>query len=257
MYQNAILGKSIFRIATAVAMLTAVAVSDASAFFIGNHRGITNDAIEDLKATRPKTVFSDWEKNQLETGAADADVIEGGWAPGGSRYEPRYHFDGHVDYEAIAANYRDLVAVLGQNLVKPTPDPWEFGKVLHAIQDFYSHSNYIPLYQKYKENRKELIGSIPTLEEVLLSPSTYPGFSKVLILRLRTGHYPNRSFPADKNSDHGEIIGPGMHKDTWQRDYHEEARNTAVRATAWYLRIYLKDTNGWDECNKLWGVPSH
>jgi hypothetical protein len=257
MYWDAPTRKSTCRIATAVALLSAIAVSsDASAFFVGNHRGITNDGIEALRATRSKTIFSDWEKNQLEAGAADADLIEGGWYPGGSRYEPRYHFDNHVDYEAIAANYRDLVEVLRQNLVKPSPDPWEFGKVLHAIQDFYSHSNYIPLYEKYKQRRKELIGSIPTLEEVLLSPTRYPGFRKELA-HLRTGYYPNKSRPADKDSDHGRITGPGMHKDTWQRDYHEEARNTAVRATAWYLRLYLKDTAAWNECNKLWGVPSH
>src|SRR5207237_458912 len=139
-----------------------------------------------------------------------------------------------------ARNYDAIEQLLEDNLAKRQRDPWEFGKILHAFEDFYSHSNYIPLYRQYKENRGELVGSIPLLEEVMLAPDNYSGFISLLHANLHSGRYPDHALIAN-DTDHGEIVGPGMHKDLFWRDYFTEAFVTASRVAVWHLNLYCRN----------------
>jgi hypothetical protein len=237
--------------AVVFAMLCTLASAPTEAFLIGNHSTITRSAIAFLKAQGVR--FSRWEEDQLEDGASDTDLSEGGLIPR-HPYEPRFHFDNLTDYEAIRQNYRTVVLLVRENILKPKRDPWEFGKVLHAIQDFYSHSNYVELFRNYRTSRGELVGSVPPLEEVLLNPNQYPGFV-VELTKLRTGFYPDRYDPADNNVDHGPPWSlRGLHKDAIHRAHHLDAKKPAERATAWYLLLYLRDSATWAQCGVLWGI---
>ena len=80
---------------------------------------------------------------------------------------------------------------------------FEVGKNLHAIQDLYSHSNYVELYaQVYGETK---LDEIPTLNEAF-ADKKYSEFAAVLKTDLRTGEYPatGKGSHQDMNHDLGE-----------------------------------------------------
>jgi hypothetical protein len=209
----------------------------AQGFLIFLHRRITNQALDSF----PIAAISASERKMIANGSGDADLVEGGLPGTGSQYEPRFHFDDNFSYEDVARNYSAVGELLEENLAKRRRDPWEFGKILHAFEDFYSHSNYILLYRQYKLERGELVGSIPVLEEVMLAPGSYSGFISLLHADLHTGRYPNHAF-IPNDTDHGKFVGPGMHKDAYWRDYYTEAFVTASRAAIWHLNLYCGDT---------------
>jgi hypothetical protein len=221
---------------------------------IGKHSRITERALVAAEALHPDVmkVLTAWERQKLVKGSADADLVEGGLLPG-SPYDSRFHFDTLEGYDAIRRNFQAIAEIAKRNLAKPLRDPWEFGKLLHSVQDFYSHSNHVPNYRAYRESLGQTSGSVPTLEEIALSPHQYPDIDQWLA-RLRTGHYPNPLLP-DELKDHGWIIGPGQHKDTWQRKFHIEAMEAAERATTWYLLLYAKHPTTLSEFGRVWGQP--
>ena len=229
--------------AIAFAVTGPLLASPSSAFLISTHRTITENA------TR-RVSLAVWEQEKLIKGSADADLVEGGLLPG-MPYDEGFHFDNLEKYAGVEGNFRSIVQLMRENVARPIQDPWGFGKLLHPIQDFYSHSNYVPIYRQYRLSNKQKVGSIPTLEEVLLEPAKYPGFDKWLV-HVRTGYYPNKNRPPDGATDHGHIIGPGQHKDSFQRDFHIEAMETAERATAWYLLLYKNDPATWAQCDRIW-----
>lgn len=220
-----------------------------NAFVVPVHRAITTDALAEF----PPSAVSLSERELMERGSVDADLVEGALPVINGPYESRFHFDNDFNFSAVTANFLDLGKLIDANLAKPYRDPWEFGKALHAIEDFYSHSNYVLLYREsVKEKGNDLVGSIPTFEEVLLEPAKYPEFLGLLRRDLHTGRYPNHSkyLPAN-DTDHGLLIGPGMHKDTLQRTLFADARETALQAAAWYIRLYIRDKQSQRDWNRL------
>jgi hypothetical protein len=222
------------------------------AFNPGNHRTITLRAIQRVnEAAR----LPDWEKEKLVKGAYDTDSIDGGCPTLGRLYLPwsnytrEFHFDSDFNYEEVQANFDAIFELLRENLARPTRVPWEFGKILHAIEDFYSHSNYVPLYRAYRTSHGLLVGDIPTYETILLNESEYSGFLDLLKYELRTGLWPN-GWKVDP-SDHGWPLGPGMNKDLSSRDYYPEAKEVAESAAAWYLELYVRENTTLAECAKL------
>jgi len=215
------------------------ALPSLDAFVLSVHRAITTDALVQF----PASAVSQWERDQMARGANDADLVEGGLPIIDGPYESRFHFDNDFDFSAVTANFLELSRLIDANLAKPNRDPWEFGKALHAVEDFYSHSNYVPLYREsVAKSGNHLVGSIPTFEEVLLDPTKYSDFLALLRSDLHTGRYPNHSkFLPANDTDHGRPIGPGMHKDTLQRTLFADARETAIHAAAWYIRLYVRD----------------
>jgi len=216
------------------------------AFLIPVHRQITENALLPF----PQAEISAWERTAIIRGCTDADLVEGDLPITRGPYEKRFHFDNDFSYEAVMDNYAAVARLIDRNLSRKERDPWEFGKMLHSIEDFYSHSNYVWLYRDYvAQSGNELVGSIPTLEEVSLDAKTYKGFIAMLRKDLHTGRYPLPKWhfvPTD--TDHGYVIGPGMNKDSLQRPLFADARETATRAASWYLRLYV----GKKEARKKW-----
>jgi hypothetical protein len=223
----------------------------AIAFLISVHREVTENALMSFSQLQ----IPDAERKTIIQGSVDADLDEGNLPITRGPYDQRFHFDNEFSYEAVLMNYATVARLVNRNISKRERDPWEFGKLLHAIEDFYAHSNYIVLYRDYvAQNGSELVGSVPTFEEVMLQPKDYRHFITLLRQDLRTGRYPQPhwySFPT--NTDHGLIIGPGMNKDSVQRTLFVDARVTATRAASWYLRLYIKDK----EVKRTWTVLNY
>lgn len=78
------------------------------------------------------------------------------------------------------------------------------GEQFHAIQDLYSHSNYIELYKAmYGETD---ITTIPTIDEVQ-SSEEYKEFNALLKTSLKTGNYPGTGPDSHNSMNHD--VGAG------------------------------------------------
>lgn len=218
----------------------------AQGFLIYVHKDITEEAL----ASFPATAMSDWERQQIVLGVADADLMEGGLPFTSAPYDSRFHFDDDFSYRDVARNYASMAEILEDNLAKHQPDPRGFGKILHAFEDFYSHSNYVLLYRQYRNELGKPVDSIPTLEEVMLEPEKYAGFVSLLHTDLRTGRYPDHAFRAN-DTDHGKVLGTGMHKDVFYRTSYREAYAAASRAASWYINLYRRDAVTLNNFNAL------
>ena len=235
-------------------LLTIVACSLLEAFLIPAHREVTQNALASFSR------ITDAERTAMIRGCIDADLVEGNLPVTGGPYDGRFHFDNQFSFAAILSNYVVLSRLIDRNLAKNPRDPWEFGKAMHAIEDFYSHSNYVSTYRDYlAQTGNELVGSIPTFEEALLDPKTYRSFIDMLAAGLRTGRYPLPnwySIPGD--TDHGHLFGPGLNKDSLHRPLFADARETATRAVSWYLKLYTKDRDAarrWTAFKKICLAP--
>jgi hypothetical protein len=248
---KALLTRALCSLAAGTLVLTLVLPSPLLAFLIPRHRNITTRALERIPRT---ALLAEWERRELIDGSGDTDLSEGGlWPPGEAPYEPRFHFDRNDNYAAVRRNFQDLMRLVHENLAKVEKDPHEFGKILHAVEDFYSHSNYVTLYRQFRTERNELVGGIPLIEDVLLNPDLYPGFQTILTESLQTGWYPDHNPTEDM--DHGSAINPygrGMNKDTFLRSFNTDAKVTAETAAAWYVRLYLKDPDVVQRCETAW-----
>ncbi len=81
--------------------------------------------------------------------------------------ENTIHFDNMNGFESIKELYKKTVDKYGASMKKE--DYIKAGEALHALADFYSHSNYIELYSGYaKENGMSLsIEDIKTFSEMM------------------------------------------------------------------------------------------
>src|SRR2546426_1077841 len=197
------------------ALLVVLSAQPVAGFMVWTHATITEEALERFPAG---TTLTERERKELVDGATATDRTDGGWVIGGrlisERYDARFHFDNNLNYLAIRENFQAMMRLVRENLTRSEKDSYGFGKILHAIEDFYSHSNYLNLYDEYRRRRDEPVDSAPTLEEVLLHPERYPGFPEMLTQRLRTGHHPDEK-PVQE-TDHGNPMwrGPGLNKDS-------------------------------------------
>lgn len=82
------------------------------------------------------------------------------------------------------------------------------GNFYHAIEDFYSHSNYIELYEKTFGQTS--IDKIPTYSDVL-SDAKYKDFANLLKKELHTGEYPGEGNNSHKMMNHD--LGAGSQYD--------------------------------------------
>ena len=93
------------------------------------------------------------------------------------------HLDNMVGYESLSNAYNNL-----QNSFQEHMGEGKYTKAgvdLHGIADFYSHSNYIDLYKKYKDKQDLDINQIPTFAEA----QNIPEFAEILKSSLKTGEY--------------------------------------------------------------------
>ncbi len=122
------------------------------------------------------------------------------------------------------------------------------GRALHALQDFYSHSNWVDLGNTSIST--ELVkGNIVTLkadEETCMSDLTT--LTKFGLSDVTTGYYPNGETPTEIGKikcSHGDGDGehdPGINKDATTRLNHNEARSLAIKATTQYVLSILMDS---------------
>lgn len=190
--------------------------------------------------------LSDPEKRRIVEGSMDADLVEGALPVIGGPYDKRFHFDNNFTYQAVMDNFVAISILLDRNIAAKSRDHWEFGKLLHAIEDFYSHSNYVLLYRDYvAQNGNEMVGAIPSLEHVMTRPKEFKRFIELLKKELRTGRYPTPSLRLASDTDHGppapSLFSGGMNKDWLGRTFFVDARETAGRSATWYLSLYTKD----------------
>ena len=219
------------------------------AFLIPTHYFVTSEALDRY----PEAEIHKWERDRMKRGCAAADMVEGGLPFIHGPYEKRFHFDNDFTFQMVTSNFADVAKLIDTNLAKPEKDPWEFGKALHAIEDVYSHSNYVELYRDYRTARdNDLVGVIPTFDDVMLQPADYKDFISLLKIELHTGRYPNdKNSPLETNHGRAMWSGPGMNKDSLARTLYEDARETAVRAAHQYLQLYVKDPAALQRWKKL------
>jgi hypothetical protein len=201
------------------------------------HRDITTRAVADANLTEAQ-------KSRIVAGSQDGDLDEGGLPLTGGRYDRRFHFDNCFSYQAVMQNFTEVAGLIDGTLATNDRNPWVFGMELHAIEDFYSHSNYIPLFFDYvAQTGNEMVGAVPPIEQVLRQPMKYKRFIEMLKKDLHTGRYPDAGWLLAKDTDHGPIagLGGGMHKDVAGRDYYIRAREAATEAVTWYVRLYTGD----------------
>lgn len=98
-------------------------------------------------------------------------------------YDKHDHYDS-MNYKEIKQNSKDiatktlsLVNKYNTGLLSDKDFGFKIGEVLHAVQDFYSHSNYIELFEQSGGNLK---GFIPTYEEVMNGGDKYGKFKTLL-----------------------------------------------------------------------------
>ncbi len=164
------------------------------------------------------------------------------------------HFDS-MNYDQIMTNF-DKIYKETENLIEKYKDYYgmdapkgsnhystglaigkEVGIKLHAIEDFYSHSNYVEIYEKIYGQTD--VNIIPTLEEVI-NNKKYESFNEALKTDLKTGEYPGTGEGSHREMNHDVGAGTRYHfmkevrgrKVTWNS---RAAEAVATRASSQYL----------------------
>jgi HEAT repeat protein len=235
-----------FSVTAAVLLFIFLLPNSLTGFLIGSHRDITDEAIqalmsEDVTKDWDKAQMTHWDVSNLVKGSGDEDLVEGGLPFMRAPYNPMAHFDNDPDYRSVCNNFAILNQLIESNLRAKSRDPWSFGTIIHGIEDFYSHSNYVELYELYAKNHTPAVGPPPPIEEVWSRPTDYADFIHLLEANLHTGRYPDSEFPPADN-DHGFPFVPvfgGMNADSRMRGApYVKARQVARKAATWYLRLY-------------------
>ena len=102
------------------------------------------------------------------------------------------HKDFHMDNYHNFKDVKDRIcnAIEGYHEKIEKEDFKGAGWDLHTIADFYSHSNYVELYQKYADDAELGVGGIPLFTDVVNNPK-YSEFNQLLEKELRTGDFSN------------------------------------------------------------------
>jgi RHS repeat-associated protein len=121
--------------------------------------------------------------------------------------DKKAHFDG-MNFSQIIKNTERI-----QDMTNSKVDEFKSGKAnaqklghdvgenLHAIQDLYSHSNFVELYATAYPYQND-ISKIPTLKEALSDPA-YSDFADILKANLKTGEYDSEDPKTGPNSHKG------------------------------------------------------
>jgi RHS repeat-associated protein len=106
-----------------------------------------------------------------------------------------YHFDGRQNFKEVQSTWSSLnnsisskIDDLGSfNRKYGGDDAVIFGRMLHTVQDFYSHSNYVELYVDYYKSIND--GVMPTSIPIYDDGIKIEGFNNILEGNLRTGDF--------------------------------------------------------------------
>ena len=140
-------------------------------------------------------------------------VVSGGvtWPDLHNQESDWAHFD-NMNYEQIISNSDDIIMAMSLSVVSFKAGKFNeealgngIGQSLHAIQDLYSHSNYVELYiAKYGEVTD--LNSIPTLKEATTDPKDSE-CAAILKTSLKTGKYPGEGEGTHTEMNHD--VGAG------------------------------------------------
>ncbi len=89
---------------------------------------------------------------------------------------PEYHFDDHLAPGWAYIEKQRAIALSTLQAEEPASVAWQaFGRLLHAAQDFYSHSNYVRLWAaRYPDGQLPPADQINGLDQALLdSPELF------------------------------------------------------------------------------------
>jgi len=120
-------------------------------------------------------------------------------------YDNHEHFDS-MNSNDIKINFLDIkykteaiIELYNSGKLNDNSFGFQIGTVLHTIQDFYSHSNYVELFE---QSGGSLNGTIPTYQEVM-NGNKYEKFKEMINSgQLNTGTYDEKNHQT----------GPGSHK---------------------------------------------
>ncbi len=131
-----------------------------------------------------------------------------------------WHFDGRNNFDQIQAVWKGLNEGIkdlskdfgwgnrhfgGQDAVK-------LGAMLHTVQDFYAHSNYIELYIQYYQDTHDgdlpVLSNIPLYEDALNDASFTEGYLKP---NLKTGEFDLADYARGKDKEKTKKRGETHH----------------------------------------------
>lgn len=194
-------------------------------FKIGVHRNITNQA---LRSFRHSGVG-----NLLFGNTLYADIIGAG---------SDFHFDGR-DFAGISQTFSDIKKELGS---VTNANSIRLGRMLHSIQDFYSHSNYVELFRDYfnkKYGTDPSSTEIPTFEEAASLPIYDDFYNNYLKENLKTGEFNLGSYllgvDKKKANQKGKEHHDDLNKDSPNRNFHDLAKGVATKNTSNVLDLFF------------------
>ena len=95
--------------------------------------------------------------------------------PEGQFGHPFYHFDDsqfELTYRYLASKKEMLLSAMQEH--QPHLARTCFGKITHAVQDFYAHSNYLNLW-KQKYNKTDFLAKDILISEIITDPNLISG----------------------------------------------------------------------------------
>ena len=159
-----------------------------------------------------------------------------------------FHFDNRQNYAEVKSTWESLSKKTNEKIHElgafnrkfGGANAVTFGIMLHTIQDFYAHSNYVELYVEYYKSEND--GAIPTsipIYDVAHGGSSNSTFKALLKEKLRTGdfHILDNEFTnpngerAQKPTSHNK-----MNKDKVDTLVGALAKEAAIGHTALYLK---------------------
>ncbi|TDM00073.1 MAG: hypothetical protein C4K58_02170 [Flavobacteriaceae bacterium] len=174
-------------------------------FLFDVHNRILTNAINMMKTSFSKDILAGMGyNNKIYRGGIVFPDLRG-VGPFSGKYDKHDHFDS-MNKDQIATNFNRigseanmLIKQFKSGLISENDFGFGIGEQVHAIQDFYSHSNFVELFE---EAGGDINGFIPTYEEVMNGNN----YSKLKDLinsgRLFTGEY----------DEENHKRGPGSHQ---------------------------------------------
>lgn len=227
-----------------------IALTGISTYNLGK-TSISHDAITEMALRSILFEFYDIHKDTPEITAARSDIVSANIHVDDDQKSPWKHFDNESFSEGqtwITAQKQTAVQLARQRRFADAR--WHLGQALHAIQDFYSHSNWIELGNRVIH---EHLGQDDYLFQNPAPDRQACVKGNVLITdTLTSGYYSDSAadIPAHKCL-HGEVRqGNGIAKDSGLytfgrlKDGHKIAAALAITASRkylWELRSALKE----------------
>ncbi len=224
-------------------------------FLIDVHKRITSRAFDRsriIQTTKNYKVIENYRRAIVGYGIFDGSVV----APDhrslpkpigfGKTSIHTQHFD-NMNYQKVITNFdkinkgvKDMISLYSRDVVDEKQLGAVVGEYMHAIQDFYSHSNYIEIYEKvYGETD---LSKIPTLQEAM-SSKEHKKFAQLLKKELKTGTYPGKGKGSHKDMNHDLGEGSNMVYENLEevKDKKVDWNSRAAEAVATKATIELND----------------